>query len=73
MSATFPSVSFASNVIRHRPCSKCRAPMSLLHTKPSRIGFDLRTFECSNCNNLETSATESTAYRWTQSDLKPPE
>ncbi len=72
MSATFPTVSFASNVIRHRPCGKCHAPMSLLHTKPARIGFDLRTFECSNCNSVESSTAESTAYRWTQGDLQPP-
>lgn len=64
--------SFASNQIHHRPCAKCQAPMTFMRAKPARIGFDLQTFECANCNNVETITSETVAHRWTNGDLAPP-
>jgi hypothetical protein len=34
-------------------CSKCRRPMRLACIEPSSPGFDVRTFECSACDNRE--------------------
>jgi hypothetical protein len=36
-----------------KPCTKCRAPMVLARIEPAKPGFDLRTFECSKCNNAD--------------------
>jgi hypothetical protein len=36
-----------------QPCTKCRAPMALARIEPAKPGFDLRTFECSKCNNAD--------------------
>ena len=36
-----------------QPCTKCRAPMVLARIEPAKPGFDLRTFECSSCNNAD--------------------
>jgi hypothetical protein len=36
-----------------QPCTKCRAPMALARIEPAKPGFDLRTFECSACNNAD--------------------
>jgi hypothetical protein len=35
------------------PCTKCRAPMMLARIEPAKPGYDLRTFECSQCNNVD--------------------
>lgn len=62
---------FTSNAIRYRPCGSCRAPMTFLRSKPARIGFELRTFECASCNNVEKVTTETVAHRWIEG-LAPP-
>ncbi len=62
---------FTSNAIHHRPCGKCRAPMTFMRSKPARMGFDLHTFECSNCNNVETITAETIGQRWING-LTPP-
>jgi hypothetical protein len=31
-------------------CSNCRKPMRLTCIEPGSPGFDVRTFECSECN-----------------------
>ncbi len=46
--------------------------MTFVRTRPARIGFDLHTFECANCNNAETITAETTAHRWINGDLLPP-
>lgn len=46
--------------------------MMFARVKPLRLGFDLRTFECSNCGSVETVKTESTARKWIDSGLTPP-
>jgi hypothetical protein len=37
--------------------------MMLTNIKPSRFGFDLRTFKCDNCNHTEKFAIETNAKR----------
>jgi hypothetical protein len=34
-------------------CTKCRASMVLARIEPAKSGFDLRTFECTKCNNVD--------------------
>jgi len=34
-------------------CSKCHKPMRLTCIEPATRGFDLRAFECSECNTIE--------------------
>jgi uncharacterized protein YbaR (Trm112 family) len=34
-------------------CPKCRKPMRLTCIEPAARGFDVRTFECSECNTIE--------------------
>jgi hypothetical protein len=47
------------------PCTKCGALMISARTEPAEIGFDLRTFECSKCNNADQYLVEyGTAAPW---------
>jgi len=34
-------------------CTKCGAEMMLVRIEPARNGFELRTFDCSECNNAD--------------------
>ena len=48
-----------------QPCTKCGAPVILARIEPARPGFDLRTFECSKCNNADQYIVEyGTAAPW---------
>jgi hypothetical protein len=48
-----------------QPCTKCGAPMILARIEPANSGFDLRTFECSKCNNADQYTVEcETAAPW---------
>lgn len=50
---------------RPQPCTKCGAPMILARIEPAKPGFDLRTFECSKCNNADQYIIEyGTAAPW---------
>ena len=50
---------------RPKPCTKCGAPMILARIEPVKPGFDLRTFECSKCNNADQYIIEyGTAAPW---------
>jgi len=42
------------NVIPQRPCPHCGLKMMLARIEPSRPGFDLRTFECRECDYTES-------------------
>jgi hypothetical protein len=47
------------------PCTKCGALMISARSEPAKIGFDLRTFECSKCNNADQYLVEyGTAAPW---------
>jgi hypothetical protein len=41
-----------------QPCTKCGAPMILARVERAKSGFDLRTFECSKCNNADQYLVE---------------
>ena len=49
--------------IRGTACPNCRTRMMLTSIKPSRLGFDLRTFKCGGCNHTEKLAVETNAKR----------
>ena len=47
------------------PCTKCGAPVMLARIEPAKPGFDLRTFECSSCNNVDQYIVEfGTSEPW---------
>jgi hypothetical protein len=51
--------------------------MSLVGIRPGPKGFDVRTFECSKCEHVQTVSIEhdpmkSATTGWLAGDLKPP-
>jgi hypothetical protein len=47
-------------------CTKCGSEMMLARIEPAKPGFDLRTFECSECNNADQYIIEyGTTNSWT--------
>jgi hypothetical protein len=63
--------------IQQLRCPKCRARMKLARTSPGPTGFELRTFDCSNCDNVEQIAIASDpmnsyAVGWFTGELRPP-
>jgi len=54
-----PQLCLASNAIESYPCAKCRAPMVLTRINTARLAFDIRTFECFNCDSVEKVMTET--------------
>ena len=59
LSSSKPLLCFASNKIDSHPCTKCQAPMVLTGIKTARLAFDIRTFECFNCDNVDKIMTET--------------
>jgi hypothetical protein len=56
-----------NEVIDRKPlsCTKCGALMISARTEPAKSGFNLRTFECSTCNNADQYLVEyGTAAPW---------
>jgi hypothetical protein len=48
-----------------RPCTRCGAAMALARIEPTQPGFDLRTFECTKCNNADQYIIEyGTVAAW---------
>ena len=48
-----------------QPCTKCWARVVLARIESAKPGFDLRTFECSKCNNVDQYIIEfETAAPW---------
>jgi hypothetical protein len=45
--------------IRSHTCPKCQGPMVLTRIKPSRIGFELRTFQGVNCDHVDKVVSET--------------
>jgi hypothetical protein len=39
--------------IESRPCLMCEAHMVLARITPARLGFDLQTYKCVQCNHVE--------------------
>lgn len=50
---------FASNEIACHPCAKCQAPMVLTRVNTARLAYDVHTFECFNCDNIDKVMTET--------------
>jgi hypothetical protein len=46
---------FTSNRIEIHPCSNCRTPMTLVSSNSSRSNFEIRTFQCFNCDSDRNS------------------
>ena len=63
---------FPSDRIERHLCAKCQAQMTLAHTNPARLGFDLLTFACMNCANVEKVTEATLAHKWRSSGLNPP-
>jgi hypothetical protein len=42
------------------------------HIKPSRIGFEKRTFQGVNCDHVDTVVTETNSTKWMSSGLQAP-
>src|ERR1019366_208938 len=40
------------------PCTKCGAKMTLARIEPAKPGDDLRSFECTKCNNIDQHFVE---------------
>ena len=49
----------ASSAIETHLCSECHAPMALTRITTARLAFDVNTFECFNCDNVEKVMTET--------------
>jgi hypothetical protein len=59
MSLSEQKLCFESNKIESHPCAKCQAPMVLTRVNTARLSFDVRTFECFNCDNVEKVMEET--------------
>jgi hypothetical protein len=68
------AVLFDSSRIAIQPhtCPKCLGPMILMRIKPSRIGFEMRTFQGVNCDHVDRVVTETHSMKWMPSELRPP-
>lgn len=58
--------------IQSHTCPKCLGPMVLTHIKPSRIGFELRTFQGVNCDHVDKVVSEAYSRKWMSSGLRAP-
>ena len=58
-----PKSTIAEVSDRGASCPVCQDQMMLTNIKPSRFGFDLRTFKCDNCNHTEKFAIETNAQK----------
>jgi hypothetical protein len=56
MPAPEPLFCFTSNNIEVHPCANCRAPMMLV-CNSGQSNFEMRTFECFNCDAVEKSSS----------------
>jgi hypothetical protein len=59
VSLTEQKLCFASHEIETHPCTKCQAPMVLTRINSARLAFDVRTFECFNCDNIDKVMIET--------------
>jgi hypothetical protein len=58
-------------------CPVCKHPLTLARISPGERGFEVRTFECSTCEQTEhVSVTvdpmKTDAVGWLASELRPP-
>jgi len=53
-------------------CPVCRGTMVLARIKPSRIGFEMRTFQGVDCDHVDKVVTETYSMKWMSSGLRAP-
>ena len=53
-------------------CPECLGPMVLARIKPSRIGFEMRTFQGVDCDHVDKVVTKTYSMRWMSSELRAP-
>jgi hypothetical protein len=53
-------------------CPKCMGPMIMIRVRPSRIGFEARTYHGVNCDHIDKVVTETRSMKWASSGLRPP-
>ena len=58
--------------IQPHPCPKCLGPMVLTQIKPSRIGYESRTFQGVNCDHVDKVVTATESMKWMSSGLRAP-
>ena len=58
--------------VQPHPCPKCLGPMILTRIKPSRLGFEMRTFQGANCHHVDRVVTEIDLMKWMSSGLRAP-
>jgi hypothetical protein len=58
--------------IQPHPCPECLGPMVLTRIKPSRIGFESRTFQGVNCDHVDNVVAETHSMKWMSSGLRAP-
>ena len=63
--------------IQRLRCPKCRTRMLLSRISPGPAGFELRTFDCSNCDHVEKIAIASDPMKsgdvgWLVGELQAP-
>jgi hypothetical protein len=46
--------------------------MILTRIKPSRIGFEMRTFQGVNCHHIDRLVAETDSTKWMSSGLRAP-
>jgi hypothetical protein len=59
MSLSESQLCFASSDVETHPCARCSAPMVLTCVNTVRLDFDIRTFECFNCDDVDKVMIES--------------
>ena len=58
--------------IQPHPCPRCLGPMVLTQIKPSRIGYEVRTFQGIKCHHVDKVVTATEAMKWMSSGLQAP-
>ena len=58
--------------IQPHACPKCLGSMILTRIKPSRIGFEMHTFQGVNCDHVDSVVTETHSMKWMSSGLRAP-
>ena len=65
MPASSPVPTLFRDRLMEAPCTRCGAKMKLARIEPARPGYDLRTFECTKCNNADQFIVEyETSSPW---------
>ena len=54
-----PEFCSASSKIESHVCIKCQAAMVLTRVNTARLAYDVRTFECFNCDNVDKVMVET--------------